>query len=236
MYQGHKIIITICARGGSKGVPKKNIRPLLGKPLLAYTIEQVKALSWVDRIVVSTDDPEIREIATKWGIEVPFLRPKYLATDTAAKIPVIIHAIRKAQSYWHETFDINIDMDVTSPLRKTSDIKNALKLLINTPYTKAVFSVYPASRSPYFNMVEPDKDGYVHLSKMLKNPILRRQDSPIVYAMNASIYVMRVKDLLKEKSYHTNQTRAYLMPEERSIDIDKPLDFEFVEFLMRKRV
>ncbi len=233
MYQGHKIILTVCARGGSKGVPGKNIQPLLGKPLIGYTLEQAKKLPWVDRIAVSTDDPKIKQVAENYGIEVPFMRPKILATDSAAKVPTIIHAIQSTEKYWQEKYDIDIDLDVTCPLRTLADIENCLKLLLE-PGTKVVFSVFNSPRNPYFNMVEPDRKGYLHLSKKLLKPIVRRQDAPRVYGMNSSIWAAWVKDLCLEKTYFTNQTRGYLMPDERSIDIDRPIDFDFVEFMLKK--
>jgi CMP-N,N'-diacetyllegionaminic acid synthase len=234
MYHNLKTIITICARGGSKSVPGKNIKSLAGKPLLAYTIEQAQSLEWVDRIVVSTDDEHIKKVAEEYGVEVPFLRPPELATDTSAKAPAIKHAIETSQSFWHESYDVVVDLDPTSPLRTLDDI-NASLALLTQPQTLSVFSVSESYKNPYFNMVEPDEKGYVHLSKTPQKPIFRRQDAPAVYSMNASIYVMRVSDFLKQNSFFTSQTRVHIMPEERSIDIDRPIDFEWVEFLMSKQ-
>lgn len=235
MYLNNKVILTICARKGSKGIPGKNSRLLLGIPLVAFTLEQAKKLPWVDRIIVSTDDPEVKSIAEKYGISVPFLRPKYLSKDKVAKIPVILHAIKMAKKLWKETYDIIIDLEVTSPLRNIRDINKCLDVLLNNLKTKTVFSVFPAVKNPYFNMVEIDKNAYAHISKKLNRPIIRRQDAPKVYSINGCIYVSWIKDLEREKTYFTKQTRIYVMPEERSIDIDKPLDFEFVEFLLMKQ-
>jgi CMP-N-acetylneuraminic acid synthetase len=230
----NSVVLTICARGGSKGVPGKNIRPILGKPLIGYTIEQAKALNWIDRIVVSTDSKEIKKIAEDFGLEVPFLRQAELATDTAGKLPAIIHAVLAAEKHWEENYDIVLDLDPTSPLRNLDDINEVLRILAEEPGVKSVFSVCETYKNPYFNMVEENKNGYVRLSKKPPKPILRRQDAPKVYEMNASIYAMWKKDLLLEKTFFTDRTKVYVMPRERSVDIDNQIDFEFVEFLMKR--
>lgn len=234
MYRNQRIIATICARGGSRGVPGKNIKRILGKPLLVYTLEQVQALSWIDRIVVSTDDAKIQRVARKAGIEVPFLRPKKYATNTASKLPAIINTVQKAERLWQETYDVVLDLDPTSPLRTLKDIEDSVKLLLADDKTLSVFSVCQAAKNPYFNMVEPTSRGYVRLSKKPPQPLTRRQDAPPVYSMNASIYVMRKNDLFERKTFFTERTKAYLMPEERSVDIDRPLDFEFVSFMLER--
>jgi CMP-N,N'-diacetyllegionaminic acid synthase len=227
-----RILATICARGGSKGVPNKNIRLLNGKPLIAYTIECAKKYTKFDRIIVSTDSPKIAEIAKQYGADVPFLRPKELATDTSPKIPVLQHAVRYLEQEENDSYDLIVDLDPTSPLRKVEDIENCVnKMLENNP--NVVFSVTPAHKNPYFNMVE-EKDGKVYLCKKLDGPITRRQDAPTVYAMNASIYVFKKDFLLNTDTVFSDNTMAVVMPEERSIDIDRPIDFEFVEFLMKK--
>jgi CMP-N,N'-diacetyllegionaminic acid synthase len=227
-----RILATICARGGSKGVPNKNIRLLNGKPLIAYTIECAKKYTKFDRIIVSTDSPKIAEIAKQYGADVPFLRPKELATDTSPKIPVLQHAVRYLEQEENDRYDLIVDLDPTSPLRTVEDIENCVnKMIEKNP--NVVFSVTPAHKNPYFNMVE-EKDGKVYLCKKLDAPITRRQDAPTVYAMNASIYVYKKDFLLNTDSVFSDNTMAVVMPEERSIDIDRPIDFEFVEFLMKR--
>lgn len=235
MYKGKSIVLTICARGGSKGIPGKNIKPVLGKPLIGYTIEQAKALNWVDRIVVSTDSDYIKKVVEDFGLEVPFLRPAELATDSAGKLPAIIHAVEIAQKHWGESYDAVLDLDPTSPLRNLEDIGSVVKILTEELDVKSVFSVCEAYKNPYFNMVEENKDGYVEISKKPTKPILRRQDAPKAYEMNASIYAMWKKDLLTEKTFFTDRTKVYVMPRERSTDIDSQIDFDFVEFLMKKK-
>jgi len=234
MYKGKSVVLTICARGGSKGVPGKNINPLLGKPIIGYTIEQAKALDWIDRIVVSTNDEKIKKVAEDFGLEVPFLRPAELAADTAGKLPAIIHAVEAAQKYWSENYDIVLDLDPTNLLRNLEDIEEVVKILTEESGVKSVFSVCEAYKNPYFNMVEEDKNGYIQLSKKPPVPILRRQDAPKVYEMNASIYAIWKKDLLAEKTFFTNRTKVHVMPRERSIDIDSQVDFDFIQFLMKK--
>jgi len=234
MYKGKNVILTICARGDSKGVLGKNIKPLLGKPLIEYTINQAKSLPFVDRIIVSTDDLKIKKVAEKLGLEVPFLRPKQLASDKAAKVPAIIHAVKTAEEIYKQEFDVVIDLDPTSPLRSLKDIRSILDILVTTANTKSVFSVTDAYKNPYFNMVEMNKNKYVYISKKLRTKVVRRQDAPVVYEMNASIYAAWKNVLYKEKTFFTNQARVHVMPKERSVDIDIPVDFKFVELLMKE--
>ncbi|MDD2822977.1 MAG: acylneuraminate cytidylyltransferase family protein [Candidatus Daviesbacteria bacterium] len=235
MYKNKKIVLTICARGGSKGYPGKNIKSIFRKPLLAYSIEQAKALDWVDRIVVSTDDPKIKKVAEKWGVEVPFLRPPELATDTVSKIPVFLHAIQEAEKHWNEKYDIWVDLDVTSPLRFSEDIEQAVRLLF-TPETISVITAMESHHNPYYNMLEKDNKGYISLSKKHSQSVVRRQDAPKVYAMNGSIYVMWCDELVKRKTFFTEKTQLYVMPPERSFDIDNAVDFEIVKLYLKQRI
>ncbi|MBI5357166.1 acylneuraminate cytidylyltransferase family protein [Candidatus Collierbacteria bacterium] len=234
MYKSYSIIVVICARGGSKGVPGKNIRLLNGKPLITYTIEQAKKFDWADRIVVSTDDGEIKSVAEKCGVNPPFLRPKELATDEISVIPAVIHAVRKAENYWKEQYDIVVNLSPTGPLRIVKDIEAAVKTLVNIPNTESVFSVSESNNNPYFNMYEVDSRGYATLSKRTTKLVTRRQDAPKVYLQNGSIYAMWKREIFGEKDLFERKTRVYVMPEERSVDIDTNLDFEFAEFLMRR--
>jgi len=213
-------------------VPQKNIRNLAGKPLLAYTIEQARQWGRADRVIVSTDSPEIAAIAEKYGAEVPFMRPDYLATDSAAKLPVIQHAVSCVEQMSGVQFDYVVDLDPTSPLRSVEDIEAAFNKLLSDPDACNIYSVTRASKSPYFNMVEVDQNGYACLSKQTSRPIVRRQDAPVVYEMNASIYIFRRDALMSADSVHTNRTLLYEMPEERSVDIDTELDFKIVEMLL----
>lgn len=228
-----KILCTICARGGSKDVPNKNIRELAGKPLIAHTIEQALASPFINRVVVSTDSERIAKIAKGYRVEVPFMRPSELATDTAAKLPVVQHAVK----YYIEKLSYNpdyvIDLDPTSPLRMQEDITKCLHL-IQRNNVDAVITGYRSNKNPYFNMVEIDEKGYVKLSK--PSQFVSRQEAPPVYSMNASIYVWKTPVLLKMNHIFDSRFKLKLieMPPERSIDIDHELDFQFIEFLKLK--
>jgi CMP-N,N'-diacetyllegionaminic acid synthase len=225
-----KIIATICARGGSVGVPGKNIRLLHGKPLIAHSIEQALAVTSIDAVYVSTDDPRIAEVAVRHGACVPFLRPAQLATSTAPKVPVIQHLCD-----WVETnagpFDRIVDLDPTSPLRTVSDIETCLALL--DADIDAVITAFESEKNPYFNMLEIKPDGSVGLvcrpEGML---VVARQQAPQVFSMNASIYVWHRHTL--SKGLWNGRLRMHVMPRERSIDIDSSLDFDIVEMLMSR--
>ena len=223
-------IVSICARGGSRGVPGKNIRPLLGKPLIVHTIEQALACPGVDRIFVSTDASEIAEIARAAGAEVPFLRPAELATSAAPKIPVIQHLVGQVEAAGVRVQRI-VDLDPTSPLRDIADIQACLEMLDDE--TDVVITAYEAEKNPYFNMVEMQPDGTVRLVKQPPQPVVARQQAPKVFAMNASIYVWHRHTL--DKGLWQGRARLHVMPRERSIDIDTPVDFKLVEILMREK-
>ena len=227
------ILCTICARGGSKGVKNKNIKELNGKPLIAYTIEQAKASGLFEHIVISTDSDDIANIAKKYGAEVFFKRCPEMATDTAGKLDVIRDAFEKSEKHYNKTFDYLIDLDATAPLRIVEDIINSFKQFKENDNDNLITAM-PSRRSPYFNLVEQDENGKVYLSKKLDNKIIRRQDAPKSYDMNASIYIWKRDIILNENSIFLEKTGLYVMPEERSIDIDTEFDFKFVDFLMKE--
>lgn len=228
------VLCTICARGGSKGVKNKNIKNINGKPLIAYTIEQAIKSQLFDHIVVSTDSDDISRVAKEYGAEVFFKRSDEMASDTAGKLDVIRDTFVKSEVYYNKRYDYLIDLDATAPLRSIDDIFNSF-----TQFKKAdndnLITAMPSRRSPYFNLVEVNKEGIVSLSKTLDNKVVRRQDAPETYDMNASIYIWKRDVILNENSIFLEKTGLYVMPEERSIDIDNPLDFEFVEFILGKQ-
>lgn len=227
------VLCTICARGGSQGVKNKNIKELNGKPLIAYTIMQAKDSGLFEHIVISTDSDDIASIAKKYGAEVFFKRSAEMASDTAGKLEVIRDAFKRSEEYYGKTFDYQIDLDATAPLRNVEDIVNSFNQLVENNNDNLITAM-PSRRSPYFNLVEVDENGRVDLSKKLPSRIIRRQDAPKSYDMNASIYIWKRDTILNENNLFLKNTGLYVMPEERSIDIDTPLDFEFVEFMMRK--
>lgn len=229
------LLITICARGGSKGVKGKNIRLLLGKPLIYYTIKQAKDWGKGRHIIVSTDSEEIAEIAKKCGAEVPFIRPADLATEMAGKVGVIKHALKTSEEYYRERFDAVMDLDVTSPIRTREDLENAYRLFLDKK-PKTLFSVVPAHRNPYFNMVEEVDNGNVVLSK--KGNFASRQQAPKVYDMNASIYIYDRAFLQDENNVSPigDNSIVYVMDDLSRTDIDSELDFKFIEFLMKEGI
>ena len=229
-----KILCTICMRDGSKGVSGKNLRNLRGKPLMAYTIEQALQSGLFEHVVVSTDSDEIAEMAKTYGAEAWFLRPAELATDEAPKLPVIRNALLEAEKHYGQQFDILVDLDVTSPLRNVEDISGAYKQFIDED-ADILITASPARKNPYFNMVER-VNGRIQKAKKLNKAPVRRQDAPAVYDMNASIYIWKRQALMKNDTLFTDKTSLFLMPEERSVDIDTALDWAFVEFMMGKTV
>lgn len=231
------LLITICARGGSKGIPGKNIKELDGKPVLAYTISVAQKFSrkFETDIELSTDSEDIIRIAKNYGLETEYRRPKELASDTAGKVTAIEDLLRYKEAKENKKYDIILDLDVTSPLRTVEDLTNALKKLQQKSNALNIFSVSPAERNPYFNMVEELEDGFVQLVKKGKE-IKSRQKAPEVYDMNASFYFFKRNYF--EQNYSitvTDRSLGYVVPH-ICFDIDKPLDFKFMDFLLRENL
>ena len=227
-----KILCTICARAGSKGVANKNLRLINGLPLIAYSLQQAVETELFSQIAVSSDSSEIRTTAMAHGATFVVDRPTQMASDTAPKLPAIRHCVETTEKEFGQ-FDIIIDLDATAPLRIAADIIGSLELLTATNADNVITGT-PAHRSPYFNLVEQDENGIVQLSKPLKDAVTRRQDSPKCFDMNASIYVWRRDALLNNSSLFVSSTRLFEMPRERSLDIDSEADFEMVEWMMSK--
>mgnify|MGYP003995123473 FL=1 len=177
-----KSVCFIAARGGSKGVPRKNIRMLVNKPLIAHTIEKSIDSGSFSNVIVSTEDKEIAKIAKQYGAEVPFMRPKKLASDTTGMAEVMIHGINKLHSLGYN-FEIIVNRDCTVPFIRNSDIESSIKLL-KKKKCDAVYGVYVQHFNPYFNMMEMDSNGFLKFSKKMKNRPHRRQDAPKVYQLN----------------------------------------------------
>ena len=229
-----KRLCTICARGGSKGLPGKNIRLIGGKPLIVHSLSQAQSSGLFDAVAVSSDSKEILNISEKAGADYCIFRSQELASDSAPKLPAIQHCVNEVETLSGKNFDVIVDLDVTSPLRITKDIEGAVRLLEDENVSN-VISGCPARRSPYFNLVERDDRGCVRLSKTPEQTILRRQDAPECFDMNASIYVWKRAGLIGSKSIFNADTLLFVMPEERSIDVDREWEFEYVEFLFNKR-
>lgn len=227
-------ICTICARGGSKGVPNKNIRLLDGKPLIAHTIERARESGLFACIAVSSDSEAILEAAKAWGADHLIRRPDEMATDKAAKIPAIRHCLEEAERLSGLQPRTFVDLDATSPLRSVEDIRGAVALL-ESRGVSSVITGTSARRSPYFNLVEEGEDGVVRISKTLDRPVVRRQDAPRCFDMNASIYVWDRDVFIADPAIFYRDTLIFEMPELRSPDIDSELDFKWVQFLMERR-
>jgi len=229
MYKGKTILGLIPARGGSKSLPRKNIRPLLGKPLIAWTIEQALVSKYLDRVVVSTDDEKVANISKKYGAEGPFMRPKELATDEAKGIDVVLHAIDWIEKSGN-SYDLIMLLQPTSPLRTSEDIDKAIKLLFSKK-AQAVVSVCEAEHHPYWSNILPENGcmrDFIKTENMNKN----RQELPVFYRLNGAIYLACWDYLKNERSFFGKNTFAYIMPKERSIDIDNEVDFELARILM----
>jgi len=224
------IVAAICARGGSKGVPRKNIRALNGRPLIAYAIEQALACEVIDRVVVSTDDNEIAATAREYGAEVPFMRPPEMARDNSPKWPVFQHLITTLEEQSGNRIDVLADLDVSTPLREVEDIQGAIDALLFSQ-ADVVITAYEADRNPYFTMVEAQGE-YVQLVKSAGKTIVRRQDAPEVYSLSGAVFAMRRDFIMSAEHWSSGKVKIFPMPRERAIDIDSELDFQFAEFLM----
>ena len=234
------LLITICARGGSKGIPKKNIKLLAGKHLISYTIKHAnkikiwfeKEQSFSARIELSTDNEEIKKIAELYGLKTNYFRPGFLANDTAGKIDTIKDILVYSENY-SLSFDYILDLDVSAPMRTIKDLKQAFSIINNSPNAKNLFSVSKAKKNPYFNMVEKNKAGFYGLSKVSKI-VLSRQLAPEVFEMNASFYSFK-RDFFNQKELHLfNNALIYNMDHE-SFDLDHVIDFDFLEFLISQK-
>jgi len=224
-------ICTVLARAGSVGVPGKNTRLLGGIPLVVHSIRHARATGLFEAVVVSTDDPEVRRIAKDEQVDLVVARPSELATASAGKVPAIVHAVETAETELGRDFDVVVDLDVTSPLRTPEDILAAIALLEADPAAANVITAVPARRSPHFNLVERVADGSVRLVRPSDPPILRRQDAPECFDMNASIYVWWRATLSTDLPVVNPGTRLHVMPEERSHDVDSELDWSIVTHL-----
>lgn len=225
MINGKSVLAVIPARGGSKGLLGKNILPLAGKPLIAWTIESAIESKYIDKCIISTDDQEIADISLKYGGDVPFMRPSELATDKASSIDVIIHTIEAIE----EKYDLIILLQPTSPLRNSFDIDNALELLENKHAGALVSMVEIRHPVEWTARISGDLHIPELVTTLSKNT--RRQDFEKRYELNGAIYISKLDLFIKQNSFISNHTIAYIMPPERSIDIDDKLDFDFAEYL-----
>ena len=218
----------IFARGGSKGLPGKNIKPLGGLPLIGHAVNAARESGLIDRIIVSTDDEEIAETARRCGAEVPFMRPAELARDDSPEWLAWRHAIGEV-----EDFDVFVSLPCTAPLRNGEDVKRCIELY-RAGGCDMVVTTRKAERHPSFNMVTRDADGYVHVAMPPAETVTRRQDAPEVFDMTTVAYVSSPRFILENDSLFAGRVKAVEIPAERAVDIDTELDFAFAEFLMER--
>lgn len=224
------VLIIIPARGGSKGIPRKNIKSLNGKPLIYYAIDTARAITTDDNICVSTDDIEIKSVVETYGLEVPFLRPKELSTDTAGTYEVLLHALDYYEKQGKH-YDIVLLLQTTSPFRTAEQVKEALALY-DRSQADMVVSVKECPANPYYNVFEENSDGFLHVCKGNGN-IFRRQDAPKVYEYNGAIYIMDAEKL-KTTHMHKMQKRVkYIMDAQSSFDLDTMQDWEMAEMILK---
>ncbi|WP_339261586.1 acylneuraminate cytidylyltransferase family protein [Lysinibacillus sp. FSL K6-3209] len=221
-----KVLAIIPARGGSKGVPRKNIKVLAGKPLIAWTIEEAKKSKYITRTILSSDNEEIIQIAKEYGCDVPFVRPTELAQDDTPGITAVLHALEQCEGYEYVVL-----LQPTSPFRTVEDIDNCIEYTINQQ-AKFCVSVTEAEQSPYWMYtIENGKMKPIIEQDKLAT---RRQDLPNVYVLNGAIYVARVEDIIEKKTFLTEETTSFIMSNDNSLDIDTVLDFEISEYLIGK--
>lgn len=229
-----KYIALICARGGSKGLPGKNIKLLDGVPLIGWSINTAKQISRVSRIVVSTDSDEIADIALQYGAEVPFMRPEELAQDNSPEWLVWRHAIDYLESHDNENIDAIIVLPVTAPLRSVDDVNSCIDMFEKFD-TDSVITVSEASRSPYFNMVV-NNNGYSSLVNQPKSQVARRQDAPEVFDMTTVAYVVDANFVKNHNGIFEGKVKSVVVPKQRAVDIDDLMDFRMAELILEGRL
>jgi len=224
------ILAIIPARGGTKGLPRKNIRMLAGKPLIAWTIEEAKKARYIDRLILSSEDNEIIDTAKQLGCEVPFVRPAELAMDETPGILPILHAIDTI----NDKYDYVVMLQPTSPLRQAIDIDGCIEMCL-TQKAPACISVVEPGESPYL-MFKIDNNGLTVPITDLGFTTARRQDLPRTYAINGAVYVFNTDWIKKNPVFMTSETRFFIMPRERSWDIDTTLDLKICDFLLSNKI
>jgi N-acylneuraminate cytidylyltransferase len=225
----NRVFAFVFARGGSKGLPRKNVLKLEGKPLLAHSIEAAKEVSRIEKIFVSTEDPEIKRIAKEYGAEV-IDRPPELAEDRAAELDAWRHAVSYLKSRG-EAFDVLLSLPATSPLRSVEDVTSCLEALDSE--TDVVLTVTPASRSPYFNMVSREPDGTTHILSP-SSGYSRRQDVPEAFDITTVAYAVKTAFLQSSRGLLDGKTKSVVVPKERAVDIDDYWDYKFVELIYQE--
>ncbi|HEU5236129.1 MAG TPA: acylneuraminate cytidylyltransferase family protein [Pyrinomonadaceae bacterium] len=227
------VLALIPARAGSKSIPRKNLATLAGKPLIVWTIEAARSSHSLTRIVVSTDDPEIADVAEESGASVPFVRPAALAQDETPAIQSILHAVNWLDEHEGYRPDFVMVLQPTSPLRQAEDIDAVIKLAQDRK-ADAVVSVTPAQRHPFW-MKRVTEDGRLQNFFDEDKQYVRRQDLPPAFELNGAIYLAQRDVLIEGETFYTDRTFAYVMPHERAVDVDEPWDLYLAELILRNR-
>lgn len=228
-----QIVAAICARGGSKGVPRKNLRLLGGKPLIGRAVEQALACGIFDRVVASTDDPEMARVARAYGAEVPFLRPAELAQDHTNKWDVFRHLVTELEASSPRRVGVIADLDTGAALRTLEDIASAVRTLLSSGADVCV-TAYEADHNPYYNMVQLDPTGTARVCIRPDAPIANRQQAPAVYNLSPAIFAIRRDALWRYEHWSQCRMTLSVLPRERAVDIDTELDFRLVESLLTR--
>ena len=227
-----KILGIVPARGGSKGLPGKNIRPLNGKPLIGHTIDAAKASKYINKLVLTTDDDDIARVSSQFGIEIPFMRPSELATDTSRAIDTYIYTLKRLKDEFNYEPDMVVILQPTSPLRTTEDIDSAIQKFIENK-ADSVMSMceleHPIERARVIR-----EDGRIENYLRQKIVVKNRAEYFQVFAPNGVVFVLK-PEMIYKKDFYSENTFAYVMPKDRSVDIDILIDFEIAEFLLKKR-
>jgi CMP-N,N'-diacetyllegionaminic acid synthase len=227
-------VAAICARGGSKGVPRKNLRLLGGKPLIGRAVEQALACGIFDRVVASTDDPEMARVAAEFGAEVPFLRPAELAQDDTNKWHVFRHLVHELEARGPERVGMIADLDTGAALRTLEDIRGAVERLAKSDADVCV-TAYEADHNPWYNMVQLHADGLARVCIKPPVPIANRQQAPVVYNLSPAIFAIRREALWSHEHWSQCKMTLSIIPRERAVDIDTEFDFRLVESLLERR-
>ncbi len=231
MYQGKSFLAVIPARGGSKGLPGKNIKKINGKPLIAWSIGAAFRSKYLDEIMVSTDSDDISRIASEYGASVPFLRPKYLSGDKVATFDTIRHTINFYKNKLKKTVDYIVLLEPTSPLRTFNDIDRAIEQLLGSTATSVVGVCKTESQNPAF-LVNKDSDNFISGYEDIDMKSKRRQDIKSVYFFEGSLYISKIKEYLSSETFYHKGTMGYEVPKYKSLEVDDIYDFIMIEAIM----
>jgi CMP-N,N'-diacetyllegionaminic acid synthase len=229
------VVASICARGGSKGVPRKNLRLLAGKPLIGRAVEQALACEIFDRVVASTDDAEMARVARAYGAEVPFMRPPELAQDQTNKWDVFRHLVTEVEAGSARRVGVIADLDTGAALRTLDDIEAAVRTLLESSADVCV-TAYEADHNPYYNMVQLDSNGLAGVCIRPDKPIANRQQAPAVYNLSPAVFAIRRDALWSHDHWSQCRMTLSVLPRDRAVDIDTEFDFRLVESLLAQKL